>query len=336
VLNQTRFVADETRARVLAAVEELGYQPDAAAQSLRSKRRRIVGLLITNPHNRSFASLIDGLDDVLAPAGYSIIVSATRGDPERELACIRMLREQVVDGLVVAGSAGGKEAYLRRLHDSGLPIVYVNRFDAKLPTDHVTLDYVDAGRKIAGHLIDLGHRRFALLGVGPIDPTDHPFLVGWYEVLQAVGIAADWTASFGGVSREEVGYRLAREALASHNRPSALVALNSPIAVGALLACQELGLAVPRDLSIAVLNDVPWAQVSEPRLTAVPNSWPEFGRVAARFLLDRMLGRYAGEPRLETFPADLVVRGSTGVALGAPLGEAEAPPDSAALKGAAG
>src|SRR5919108_640451 len=89
VLNGTRFVAHGTRDRVLSAVDELAYRPDAAARSLRSRRRNVIGLLITNPHNRAFASIMDGLDEVLAPAGYSIIVAATRGETERERYCLR-------------------------------------------------------------------------------------------------------------------------------------------------------------------------------------------------------------------------------------------------------
>ena len=82
VLNNTRFVSDASRTRVLAAVDELCYQPNAAARSLRSRRRRIIGLLVTNLENRGFASLLEGVDLVVGPAGYSIIVSATRGDPD--------------------------------------------------------------------------------------------------------------------------------------------------------------------------------------------------------------------------------------------------------------
>jgi LacI family transcriptional regulator len=317
VLNGTRFVADETRARVLSVVDELGYQPDAAARSLRSRHRRVIGLLITNPHNRAFASIMDGLDQVLSPAGYSIIVAATRGETERERNCLRNLDEQRVDAVVVGSSAGGTADLIRRLRDHGVPLVYVNGVAsqfAELPADTVTLDFAVAGRLLASHLLKLGHHHFAILGgLGrpesvPEQPA--PFVSAWSSALADAGLGPEASVIYPGVSREEVGQRLTREALAARDAPTALVALNTPLAVGALLTCRELGVRVPEDVSLAVLDDVPSNQISTPPLTAIPNAWPEFGHKAGQFLLDRIRG-YAGAPRMHVFPARLVQRGST-------------------------
>lgn len=312
VLNQTRFVSDEAKAKVSAAVDELGYRPDAAARSLRSRRRRIVGLLITNLHNRGFASLMDGLDRILTPGGYSVIVSATGGDPVKELTCLHMLRDQGVDGLILAGSAGAKEDYLRRLHEEGLPMVQINRIFTTLPIDHVTIDYRAAGRDLARHLIDLGHCSFAVLGGNWSSISPHPFSDGWNETMREAGVAPEATRLDHVVSREDVGYHAALEVLASDPPPTALVTLNLPVAIGSLLACQELGLEIPNDLSVATLGNTGWAQLLSPPLTAIPDALPEWGRLAAQFLLDRIQGKYDGPPRLERFYSSLIVRGSTG------------------------
>ena len=292
-------------------MDELGYHPDAAARSLRSRRRRIVGLLVTNLQNRGFVAFMDGIDEVLNPAGFSLIVSATRGDPRRELACLRMFREQGVDGLIVAGTAGAKEDYLHRLYESGLPMVQINRVDATFPVDHVKLDYVAAGRLMAEHLVGLGHRRFAILGPCLGGTPVHPFVEGWFAALSAAGIGPDSTRGLPGVSQEQVGYRLAREALLVGERPSAVVAGNLPIMIGALLACQELGISIPGDLAFATLGDAAVTQVTSPPITAIPDTLPEFGRLAAQFLLERILGTYAGPPRLQMFPGELRIRRST-------------------------
>lgn len=292
-------------------MDELGYHPDAAARSLRSRRRRIVGLLVTNLQNRGFVAFMDGIDEVFNPAGFSLIVSATRGDPRRELAGLRMFREQGVDGLIVAGTAGAKEDYLRRLYESGLPMVQINRTDATFPVDHVMLDYVAAGRTLAEHLVGLGHRRFAVLGT-PVGRTPiHPFYEGWFAGLSAMGLGPEATRSLPGVSQEQVGYRLAREALLVRQRPSAVIAANTPLMIGALLACHELGISIPEDLAFATLGDTPVTQVTSPPITAIPDASPEFGRLAAQFLLERILGTYTGPPRLQRLPAELMVRRST-------------------------
>jgi LacI family transcriptional regulator len=318
VLNGTRFVAEATRIRVLAAVDALGYRPDAAARGLRSRQRYVIGVLITNPHNRVFASILDGLDEVLTPAGYSIIVSASRGETDRERACLRNLDDQRVDGLVVGGSAGGTTDALCRLRDHGVPMVYINgvidQFP-EVPADGVTLDFSAAGELLAVHLLELGHRRFAVLGgLGPpasASPSRSPFVLAWERTLANNGLAPDASVVYNGVSRESVGYELACQALTAADRPSALVALNTPLAVGALLACRDLGLDVPRDVSLAVLDDVLWNEIAAPSLTAIPNAWSDFGRVAGDFLLDRIAGRCSGEPRVKVFPASLIHREST-------------------------
>jgi LacI family transcriptional regulator len=264
VLNGTRFVADETRARVLSVVDQLGYQPDAAARSLRSRRRRVIGLLITNAHNRAFASIMDGLEEILAPAGYSIIVAATRGETERERHCLRNLDEQRVDGVVVASSAGGSGDLIGRLQQQGVPLVYINGVADQfpdLPADTVTLDFANAARLLAAHLLDLGHRDIAVLGgLGlPESSSDNrsPFVDALERTLAQTGVDAAVRRVYPGVSREEVGYRLAGQALANDDPPTALVAVNTPLAVGALLAARELGKRVPHDVSLAVLDDVP-------------------------------------------------------------------------------
>jgi DNA-binding LacI/PurR family transcriptional regulator len=261
---------------------------------------------------------MDGLDEVLTPAGYSIIVSATRGDLERERYCLRNLDEQRVDGVVVGSSAGGTGDLVRRLRDHGVPLVYINGVAAQfpdLPSDTVTLDFTSAARLLARHLVDLGHRRIALLG-GLVDhgesgrPLEPPFVSAWQRALLEAGNGVVPSPVYPGVSREEVGHRLAREALADRYQPSALLALNTPLAVGALLACRDLGLRVPHDVSVAVLDDVPSNAITDPPLTAIPNAWPEFGSLAGQFLLDRIRG-YAGAPRVHIFRARLVTRRST-------------------------
>jgi LacI family transcriptional regulator len=316
VLNGTRFVADDTRARVLAVIEQLGYRPDPVARSLRSRRRNVIGLLITNPHNRVFASIMDGLDEVLGPAGYSIIVAATRGETERERYCLANLRDQRIDGLVVGSSAGGSVESMARLREDGVPVVYINGVAdqfPQLPADTVTLDFTTAGRLLARHLLELGHRRIAVLGgLGLPESsarTDSPFVAALRRTLSKAGVQSA-PRVYPGVSREEVGYRLAREALSQADPPTALVAVNTPLSVGALLACRDLHKQVPHDVSIAVLDDVPSNAIADPPLTAIPNAWSEFGTVAGQFLLERMRG-YAGAPRMHVFRARLERRGST-------------------------
>jgi DNA-binding LacI/PurR family transcriptional regulator len=313
VLNRTRVVADDTTAKVMAAVEALGYHADAAARSLRSRHRQIVGLLITNPHNRGFASFMDGIDEILTPAGYSVIVSTTRGDPDREIASLRTMHEQRVDGLIVASWTGGTEDYLHRLGDGGLPIVQLNRISSTVASDTLHLDYGDAGALVAQHLIERGHRTYGILGLN-LETSGHVFLKGWFDVLGREGLDRESTVGRSAVSREEVGYSLARELLQVVPRPTSLVTMNLPLALGALLACQDLGLAIPGDISLVTMGDAWWTRIAAPPITAVADALPEWGRLAARFLLERIQGDYAGPPRREVFPPYLIVRDSTGPA----------------------
>jgi LacI family transcriptional regulator len=127
-------------------------------------------------------------------------------------------------------------------------------------------------------------------------------------------VPTDSTATYLGVSQEEVGFKLAREALAAFQPPTALVARNPPIAAGALLACQELGLDIPAQLSLATLGDGVWARVAAPPITAVQDASPDLARVAAEFLIQRIAREFTGPPRLVTIPVQATLRGSTGPA----------------------
>ena len=310
VLNGTRVVAHASRQRVLAAVEQLGYQPNAAARSLRSRRRRIVGLLVTNLQNRGFAALLEGIDLVMAQAGYSIIVSSSYGDPAGERAAVRMLREQRVDGLILAGSAGAADDMLLGLHQAGLPMVCINRTPTRLPLDQVSVDYQAAARLLARHLLDLGHRRFAILG-GGASPDCHPLLDGWRQALAEAGATApggrapaalegDWSSSSG----YELGRRLADEPALT-----AVFCGNDTMALGVIRALAERGLRVPEDISIIGFDDVPEAGYYRPPLTTVRQDFGEVGRQALSTLVDRMSGAIPAGSRVRVAP-ELIVRAS--------------------------
>jgi LacI family transcriptional regulator len=318
VLNQTRPVADDTRSRVLLAVEALGYEADATARGLRVRRRNVVGLLITNPHNRGFASFMDGIDEVLTPAGFSVLVSTTRGEPEREVASLRTMYEQRVDGLILASWTGGSESYHQTLVESGLPMVQLNRVASTLEIDSLGLDYFASGRLIANHLVDLGHRAFGIVGLSP-ESGDHPFIAGWLSALQRVGLGAQSLEWLSSVSREEIGYRLTRRLLDRPQRPTALVTVNPPLALGALLACQDLGLRIPANLALATLGDAGWTRIAAPPVTAIADALPEWGRLAARFLLQRIRQEYTGPPRRDLFQPQLITRESTVPSPSAPM-----------------
>jgi LacI family transcriptional regulator len=310
-LNGTRFVAEPTRLRVLAAVERLSYEVNSVAQSLKRNRSHAIGLVITDISNPFFTSLVRGIEDVANQAGYSVILCNTDEDPAKELTYLRMLSRKRVDGIVVAPT-GTPSAFIDGLIESGFPLVCIDRASPGAPCDIVLVDNVGGARSATEHLIGLGHRRIGIIsGLAPVG-TSSERLAGYRAALAGAGIAEQPALVRAGNSRMDGGYRRMLELLDLPARPSALFVTNNLMTLGALGALQARGVRVPEDVALIGFDDFEWAVVLRPRLTAVAQPTYEIGETAARMLLDRVEGDPPPEPRRVVLPTRLIVRESCG------------------------
>jgi DNA-binding LacI/PurR family transcriptional regulator len=304
VLRGSGPVRTEKRDAVLRAVRELGYRPNAAARSLSEQRSRTVGVLLDDLRNPWFVDLLDGLNSVLHTAGLHMLLADARLNRRTGHDLAGPFLDLGVDGLVVVGTvpdAGGLAALARRM-----PVVVAGAREPELPgVDVVTGDDEHGARLVTEHLLGLGHRRIAHLAChGAVGTLRRR---GFEAAMRAHG--AEPLLEPGDLT-EEGGYRGTVRLLSRPERPTAVFAVNDMACVGALSAAEELGLTVPRDLSVAGYDNTSISRLRHAWPTAVDTAPHEVGRRAARCLLDRF-ERPGEERRVRLAVPRLEIRGTT-------------------------
>jgi DNA-binding LacI/PurR family transcriptional regulator len=306
VLRGSDQVRPEKREAVLRAAQELGYRPNAAARSLSEQRTRTVGVLLNDLRNPWFVDLLDGLNSLLHANGLQMLLADARlnrrtgQDPADPLLDLR------VDGLVVVGTLPGPAA-LGAVAER-MPVVLAGAREPVPPgVDQVAGDDERGARLVTEHLIGLGHRRIAhLAGYGAVGELRRR---SFEATMRAHGLADRAVVETGDMT-EEGGYRATVRLLSRPDRPTAVFAVNDITCVGALSAAGELGLRVPRDVSVVGYDNTSISRLRHLWLTTVDNAGHEVGRRAARFLLDRF-ERPGGEGRVHLAAPTLEIRGTT-------------------------
>jgi len=303
-------ISSETRDRVLSAVAQLNYAPDARARSLRSGGSNTIGLLIPDLHNPHYWSIVHGVEDTVRENGYDLLLTSTSLDPEREARTLAGLTGRRVDALILTLSfLEQSKATLTHLAANGYPVVTLG--NTSFNVDAVVATYRTATAQVMAHLLQLGHTRIGFIfGVGSKDLATNRMEV--YQLsLSAAGIPIDPSLIDYSGTRIEDGYQAAQRLLSRTLRPTALLVINDWLAIGALRAAGDLGLRVPDDISIASFDDTEMAAYLNPPLTSVRSNGHELGRQAASLALERI--QKPGRPiRRVQIEAELVIRQSTG------------------------
>ncbi len=320
-------ISDETRRRVLAAVDELGYEPDARAQALRSGQTKTIGLIIPDIHNPHFWQAADGVEQELRASGYHLLLSSADVSPEYGEDVFKELSRQRVDGLILMSAhvlePEGAQRILSGLLKRRFPIVRIGEHPA---IDCVVSSYEAATREAIAYLLSLQHRRIGFIyGVRPPWDSsgggDLPFesaggldrLLPYQDCLAAAGLPLDPELLVTCGMGIEDGYRAALQLLKLSARPTALLVINDLLCVGALRAASDLGLRVPADLSVVGYDDIPLADFLIPRLTTSSKDVVTVGRAAVKLLLARIQDPDRPHQRVD-IPARFIIRESTGPA----------------------
>ncbi|HZA04864.1 MAG TPA: LacI family DNA-binding transcriptional regulator [Propionibacteriaceae bacterium] len=305
--NRPEKVSAERRRRVEAAVEELGFVPSGLARALARGRQQVVALVVLDLNNPYFSVAARGMEDRLAPEGIMLTVSSSDEDPDRERACIRLLEEHSVAGVVIT-PAGPSLRFLERMTSRGTPAVLLGR---RSPVDRgwcaVSGDDAIGGALVARHLLELGHERIAYLngaGMTRLDIRRESLR----SSVEAAGrkfyerMVPNMTIAGGEIGTEQL--------LRSGELPTAVVCANDLLALGVLRVLERHGLRVPDDLALVGYDDVDFARSLSVPLTTVRQDKYLLGRQAAELLLDE-LGEENHEHSEVLLTPELVVRAST-------------------------
>lgn len=310
VVNNTRFVDPATKQRVLTACEELGYQPNSLARSLRSGVTRTIGLVVPDASNLFFADVARKIEDFGFQQGYSVILCNSDNNPEKQTRYITTLLAKQVDGVIFI-SSGSEPDDLMRLVDNNIPVVVADRDVPLELADVVLLDNEQAGYDATRHLIGLGHRRIACItGPNHLAPSMQRF-EGYKRCLKENGIDFDAKRIEMGDFRFQSGEEAMQRLLASPARPTAVFVLNDMMAIGAMSSVHKAGLSIPKDISIIGFDDIEIDAAVTPALTTMAQPIEEMAQHTMSLLIDHLVGKKHDLNQRVILTAKLIQRDST-------------------------
>ena len=313
VLNNREDIGHATRARVLAKVAELGYQPNAVARSLTLRRTHTLGVVIPDLMHSFFVEIVAGLETIASARGYGLLLCSSNEDPAKERAEIDMLRQRQVDGIILASvNASGNTDLLQRLGSLGIGLVMIDRDDHPVvKCDRVVTDDVQVGRLATTHLIAQGRKAIAHI-LGPPIVHAKRRADGYRAALKEhkLRARADWIVRGGFMEAD--GYRAMKKLLALKPRVDAVFAANDPSAIGAMKAIWDARLRVPEDIAVVGAGDIALGDLLRVPLSTVSWSRDQQGKEAARLMLDRIGPDPSEKFRSIVIPPQLIVRRSSG------------------------
>lgn len=305
-------VSKATIASVKSAIDELGYIPNRMASNLKQNRSMTVGLVVADITNPFYATATLGVEETLGQTGYSVILANTRNEVASEIRQMRVFLESRVDGLIIATPFREGTDDVQRAIERGTRIVVINSALAGTDADSVVVDNEGGAYEATRHLLALGHRKIGLVAGPASTYSGADRTAGFLRAHREVGLEVPRSSIVEGDFTVDGGARAATNLLDRErlDRPSALIAANNQMAVGALGVARSLGIVIPRDLSFISFDDLDWYQLATPQISAVAQPAFDTGVAAAKLLLDRFSGN-DDAPRVVRLATELVSREST-------------------------
>lgn len=292
VINETRFVAEETKQKVLQAMKELDYRPNSVARSLRSQRSKIIGLIVpvlsSDTSNYFFMEVAQGIEQVLKLHGYNLILSNSNEDIEVEKEQIKVLNSQLIDGLIIAPTASS-QSYLHEALSDKYPVVFVDRKPEEYEGDCILADGFTGTYEAVSLLIQKDHKQIGYISGALGITTSDERLNGYRQALQDHGLDLKDDLIRIGSATFESGYELTKQLVQQHSI-SALFIANNIMTMGAMRFLQDIKINIPENLAVIGFDDYEWGRVVNPPLSVISQPSFELGCKAAEVLLQRING----------------------------------------------
>jgi LacI family transcriptional regulator, repressor for deo operon, udp, cdd, tsx, nupC, and nupG len=303
-------VSPETRKRVMDAIAKVGYVPNPAARMLRSRKSHMILVVLPDLSNIFFSQILQGIEEVLFPAGYGMIVGNLDGSPEKETRFASFAMSGQVDGVMLLnghlfrenGEGAGSSVQL------GIPVIALCEAIEGVGIPQVEVDNREAASRMTEYLAGLGHRKIGYV-CGPAENVlEKARFAGYRDGMEKTGRRLDPTFIWPGDYKLDTGVHIAGQIHASNQRPTAVFCSSDEMAIGLIRGLTSCGIRVPEDISVAGFDDIEFAEMSSPPLTTIRQPRRELGRHGAAVLLDLLAGRPGRKRiRLET---ELIVRAS--------------------------
>ena len=310
VLSNPEKVSEATRRRVLKAVDQLGYSPNAAAKSLRTLTTRKLLVTVPDIANPFFSLIIQGIEEAALREGYSVMLGDTHHDAQREERYGEMLLRREVDGLIFLGHSMSKSVGVLMKKNQLAPIVNGCEYSPNLGVPSAHVDNEAAAYEAMSHLYGLGHRHIGVL-TGPLaSPLSRDRLRGAQACAKENGASKQVMVVNGDFSIES-GIAGAARLFAQQTPPTAVFCFNDEMAIGVLDYANRVGRSVPESLSVIGFDDIRFSRYMRPALTTISQPMLDIGRETVRLLLGVLQGTVT-TPVSITLPHKLEIRSSTG------------------------
>lgn len=311
VLRKSPLVADKTRDNVLEAVTTLGYVYNRGAANLRTQRSHTIGVAINEITNPYFAELTAAIQRAFSDLGRTVFIANSEEDPARQDQFIATMREYNADGLAICPSQGTTRQTLKRLKDQGIPCVLISRNVAGSGLDYVGHANLAGMQMATEHLIELGHRRIAMIGGTDLISTGAERRKGYREALAKHRIPIDEDLIVAGSApTRSFGAATVKALLQVKSPPTAAVCFNDVIAFGVMLGLRQVGREPGRDFAVVGYDDLAEAELWTPALSTVAIDSVGIGAAAAQLLLQRIEHPDA-PPRRIVLQPKLILRDSS-------------------------
>lgn len=308
-LNGQLRVSPATEARLLDAVRDLGYVPNAQARNLARRRSGVIGFVVPEISNPYFGAIADYVVEAVERHGLLVLLCSTRSQAGKESSYIDLLASGAIDGMLYLGSFRSNERLAAAVR-GGLPVVVVDEPISGLPDVHtVVMDDYAGGYQATSYLVALGHRRIAFIS-GPAELASvQERRRGYEDALRKGGLDPDQQLSLAGHFTEQFGMSALTRLLAAPQTPTGAFVASDYIALGMLSAAETHGVRVPGDLSVVGFDDIRFSQYVRPRLTTIRSPVERLAQVGVELLFERLAARDTAA-RTEVLPVELIVRES--------------------------
>ncbi|OCA82881.1 LacI family DNA-binding transcriptional regulator [Pseudobacillus wudalianchiensis] len=289
VLNDSGYVSEEARRRVLAVIEETGYMPSQHAKALRTKKTKVIGVILPKISTETSGRVVNGINEVLQDQGYQILLTATNLDYQKEIEYLRLLKSRQVDGIILIATTVNAEL-VAEIHQLNKPFVAIGQDIPKASS--VTFDDYHAAKEMTNYLIRKGYKNIAFIGVDESDPAVGIHRKqGFMSAMQdaKLTIHKEWMgqANFTIPSGFEAMKRIIRNS-PENLRPDAVFAVTDRIAVGAMQYLKKAGFTVPQEMAVAGIGAADISKYIDPALTTIDFENERAGREAAVILLEKI------------------------------------------------
>jgi DNA-binding LacI/PurR family transcriptional regulator len=304
-------VSNETKRVVMALSEELNYQPNKLALSLKQKQTHTIGVIVPNL-DYVMSTMVKGIDEVALEAGYTVMVCQSNESFGREILNTRRLLDSLVDGFIISVSSETKAFdHFKKIQEKKMPMVMFDRTTPLLQAPGVRLDNMEGGMLATEHLIEQGYKRIAILA-GPKNlGISNSRLDGYLHALKKNKIKPDPNLIVHCDFNQDYAYVATQELLAMKKRPDAIFTISDRMAIGAMLAIKEKKLQMPQDIGLVGFNNEPVVSLVSPGISSVDQPAFELGKIAAKLFIETLHHTVDMSRVEEVLKPKLVVRESS-------------------------